>query len=83
MHTVQPLTSDMHRTPMSTVEKQGTISIIGLPPMFGSAKVLAWGGAATGDVAKKEGMREIYYSELETLSILMIWNEYTVHVYGK
>ena len=85
MHTVQPLTLDANHTPVSSVEKHGTISMIGLPPIprYGGAKLAAWGSAAIGAVAKKEGMQEVYYSDLEMLSILMIWNEYTVHVYGK
>jgi hypothetical protein len=38
---------------------------------------------AIGDVAKKAGMKEICFAELETLSVLRIWSQYTVHVYGK
>lgn len=88
MHTVQPLTRDANRSPISSVEKTGTITVVGLPMItrysgYNNAKLFAWGSAAIGDVAKKEGMQEVYYSDLETLSILMIWNQYTVHVYGK
>ena len=34
-------------------------------------------------IAKENGIETIYYADLETLSILGIWNQYTVHVYGK
>jgi hypothetical protein len=82
-HTWEPLTLDMHRTPVSQVEKEGTIKLVTFPPILGNYKLLAWGNAAIGDVAKKEGMQEVYYADLEYFSILRIWNEYTIHVYGK
>jgi hypothetical protein len=49
----------------------------------GDCKLIAWGSAAIGDRAKKEGMREVCYADLEIFSVLRVWNEYTVHVYGK
>ena len=82
-HTVQPLTLDMHRTPISNIEKEGSIQLISLPPLTGNYKLVAWGSAAIGEVAKKEGMKEIYYADLEIFSIFRVWNQYTVHVYGK
>jgi len=82
-HTREPLTLDMHGTPMTNVEKEGSLKLITFPPFSGDYKLLAWGSAAIGDVAKKEGMREVYYADLEIFSVLKIWNEYTIHVYGK
>lgn len=38
---------------------------------------------AIGDIAEQEGIETLYYADLETFSILGIWNQYTVHVYGK
>ncbi len=81
-HTIRPLTLDMHRTPVSNIEKSGSIKVIAWPPLF-SNNLVAWGSAAIGDVAKEQGMKEIYFADLEIFSILRIWNEYTVHVYGK
>jgi hypothetical protein len=82
-HTREPLTVDMHRTPVTSVEKEGSVKLISFPPIIGNYRLIAWGSAAIGDVAKKEGMQEIYYADLEVFSVLRIWNEYTVHVYGK
>ena len=42
-----------------------------------------WDSNAIGDIAKKHGIETIYYADIETLSVLTIWNQYTVHVYGK
>lgn len=82
-HTFQPLTLDMHRTPVGQTEKEGSIKMISFPWSNGINRLVAWDSAAIGDVAKKQGMQEIYYADVETFSILNIWNEYTIHVHGK
>ena len=41
-----------------------------------------WDSNAIGEIANKAGFREIYYADLETLSILGIWTQQIVHVYG-
>ncbi len=77
-HTYQPLSLDMHQTPVVQTEKAGNIKLI----QVGLAGV-AWDSAAIGDIAKKNGLTEIYFADLETFKVLGIWNQYTVHVYGK
>ncbi len=81
VHTFQPLTQDMHRTLVSAYEKTGTIRLITWP--LSNAPLVAWGSAAIGEVAKEQGMQEVYFADLEIFSVMRIWNEYTVHVYGK
>jgi hypothetical protein len=83
VHTVQPLTLNMDRTPVAAVEKSGSLKLITFPPLTGSYQLAAWDSAAIGDIAKKQGLQEVYFADLETLSILRLWNQYTVHVYGK
>ena len=82
-HTVQPLTVDMNHTPIAKIEKQGTMKVIAVPPIIWYAPLVAWGKTAIGEVAKQQGMKEVYYADIEIFSILRLWNEYTVHVYGK
>lgn len=77
-HTYQPLTPDMQKTPVVATEKTGDIKHIQV-----GCWGVAWDSAAIGDVAKKNGLTEVYFADMETLSILRIWNQYTVHVYGK
>jgi hypothetical protein len=77
-HTVAPLTLDLHRTSVVQTEKTGDIKHI----QFNWIGV-AWDSAAFGDIAKKNGMNELYFADLETLKVLGIWNQYTVHLYGK
>jgi len=42
-----------------------------------------WDSNAIGRIAREHGLSEVYYADLETLSILRVWNRYTVHVYGR
>ncbi len=77
-HTLSPLTLDMHHTPMIQNADQGDIKHIQVQ-MLG----VAWDSAAIGDIAKKHGMKDVYHADLETLRVLGIWNQYTVHVYGQ
>jgi hypothetical protein len=77
-HTYQPLTVDMHQTKVVDTEKSGNIKHISL-----NWASVAWDSAGIGDIAKKNGMNELYFADLETFSILRVWNQYTVHVYGK
>lgn len=77
-HTRHPLTVDLHRTSVVDSEKSGDIKHIAL-----RMPIAAWDSAAIGDIAKKNGLTEIYFADVETFSILTIWNEHTVHVYGK
>ena len=83
VHTVQPLTLNMDRTPVTSVEKTGSLKLITFPHTGGTTPLVAWDSAGIGDIAKKQGMDDVYFADLETLSILRIWNQYTVHIYGK
>lgn len=79
-HTVQPLTLDMHKTPVAATEKEGDIKHLVL---LSPALSVAWDSNAIGDIARKNGLKEIFFADLETLKVLGLWNQYTVHVYGK
>jgi len=95
-HTRQPLTLDMNRTMVVSTKGQGDIKHIELVwagLAWNSAAIggpleldwagVAWDSAAIGDIARKQGLKEVYFSDLEITSILNIWNQYTVHVYGQ
>ena len=77
-HTYQPLSRDMRNTTVVPTGADGNIKHIQI-----WAAGVAWDSAAIGDIAKKHGINELYFADLETFSILRIWNQYTVHVYGK
>ena len=77
-HTVEPLTHKTRPTTIVQDEKQGQVKHI----QFSYLSV-AWDSNAIGDIARKNGINTLYYADLETLSVLTIWRQYTVHVYGQ
>ncbi len=42
-----------------------------------------WDSNSFGDIARQNGFETVYFADLETLSILGIWTQQIVHVYGK
>jgi hypothetical protein len=44
---------------------------------------LLWDDNAIGALAKRAGFAEVYYADLQTVSILGIWTQYRVRVYGR
>jgi hypothetical protein len=79
-HTVAPLTLNHKTTPVTGTSRENDIKCISYPlSNFG----VMWGDAALGDIAREKGLQELYFADLETLSVLTIWRQYTVHLYGK
>ena len=44
---------------------------------------IQWDSNAIADAARKAGLTQVHYADLETLSVLGVWVQKTVHVYGK
>lgn len=42
-----------------------------------------WDSAAVADIAQKSGLKTLYYSDVEILRVLGVWNRYTLHLYGE
>lgn len=78
-HIVRPLDTNMHRTPtmVDSVRKGGT------KHLSYDVVDIYWGSNGIGDIARKNGLTDIYAADVETLRILGIWTKETVHVYGK
>ncbi|MBU1052381.1 MAG: hypothetical protein KKC46_00950 [Proteobacteria bacterium] len=77
-HITTPLDINADKTPIGPAEsKKGDIKHI-------HYRVdIKWDSNAIGDIAKQSGLNEVYFADIETLSILSLWSQYTVHVYGK
>jgi len=79
-HVTTPLDLDLNNTPVFTGRQQAG---------KGDTKTIRyyvqidWDSNAIGDIAKKAGLTEVHYADLETLSVLGIWTQKTVHVYGQ
>ena len=75
----QPLTTDFRNTPVvDGVNAKGDVKEIRYRFVE-----LAWDENAIGTLAKQAGFDEIYYADLQTFSILGIWTQRRVRVYGE
>ncbi len=78
-HTVKPLDPNMHGTEMVKNNGQGDIRQIAIQGIS-----VTWGDSAIGDIAKKNGLTELYYADRETLYVMFgLWHQEIVHVYGR
>jgi hypothetical protein len=75
-HTTEPLTTNFRATPIVSRGELGNIK------HFRYRLEAMWDSNAIGDVARARGLKRIHYADLETLSLLGVWNQYYVHVYG-
>lgn len=82
-HYTRPLTTHFDRTPVGDgFVAEGNVKDLNLRyNAFLFVRVL-WDENSIGSIAKQAGFSEIYYADLETFSVLGIWSQYSVHVYG-
>ncbi len=73
----------MSLTPSGVSEDEGSIRHLVLWPLGLWYLHFMWDSNAIGDIAKEHGIETVYYADLEELSVLGIWHEYTIHIYGK
>ncbi len=76
-HIRTPLDINMSQTPADGKNVHGDLKHF---PFYVD---VMWDSNAIGDIAKQNGIETVYYADLETLRILIFWNQYTVHVYGQ
>lgn len=76
--TTEPLTLNHHATPVVTNSAQGDVKHIQLN-WFG----VMWDRNGLGEIAREHGLKELYYADMEHLSVLTVWRQYTVHLYGR
>jgi hypothetical protein len=77
-HTVEPLTLNHHAAPAAGIDTQGDIKHIQVAWLG-----VMWGTDGLGELAREHGIKELYYADLEYLSVLTVWRQYKVHLYGK
>jgi len=44
---------------------------------------IEWGDQAIGEIARRHGIHTVHYADLETLSILGVWTQRWVRIYGE
>lgn len=76
-HNTEPLVIDFHETPAGQDAARGDTK------HFSYYVDVRWDENGIGEIARRTDMEEIYYADLETLSIFGIWTQRWVHVYGR
>ena len=77
-HTTVPLDVDFDATPTQPREAKGDVK------EFRYRLVdVQWDSNAIGEIALANGIDQVYYADMETLSLLGIWTQRIVHVYGR
>ena len=79
-HIVKPLDLNMDRTPVVSRTEAGDIKRFKVQGFYVD---LQWDSNAIGEIAKQHGLETVYYADLEVLTVLGIWTQQTVHVYGR
>ncbi|MBM4013707.1 MAG: hypothetical protein FJ293_01925 [Planctomycetes bacterium] len=84
-HTHAPLDLNLTATPVFTgFDQTGKSAVDHLNiPLTGVQLDLLWDSNAIGDVMRRNGLEEVHYADLETFNVLGIWQQYTVHAYGR
>ncbi len=77
-----PYTKDLKNTQSMVLHNKGKIIKI-KEPFSGYGMYAEFNSNAIGDIAKKHGMKKVHYADMEYFSILGIWREEVVHVYGE
>ncbi len=77
-HTIEPLSTDFDRTPVGETTAVGDVRQL----RYSSFEV-QWSSNAIGEIARRHGMQQVYYADLETLSVLGVWTQRWVLVYGR
>lgn len=77
-HTITPLPSDLRNTTSSDSTAMSDSKDFNY-----SYVRIVWGGYGIAEAAKAAGLQEVYFADLETLSVLGIWTQQWIHVYGK
>lgn len=77
-HSIRPLDIDFAATPAPGERGESTRRRLTLRSVE-----IEWASDAIGDAARRAGLRRIHCADLEELSVLGIWTERTIHVYGE
>jgi hypothetical protein len=79
-HATRPLTRNFDRTPVvEGSAAEGNVKEL----RYNGYLRIVWDDNAIGSLAQRAGFSQVYYADLETFSILGIWTQYSVRVYGE
>ena len=76
-YTTEPLTTNFNRTLIVDQKVSGSVKTL----QYNNYRI-DWGTMAIGEIAQRAGLDEAYYADVTTMTILGIWTQRWVHVYG-
>ena len=76
-HRIQPLMTDFASTPSGDERNAGDVKSVSY---YVSVE---WDENGIGDIARKNGLEEVFYADLEIISVLGYWEQRRVHIYGR
>ncbi len=83
-HTTQPLDTDFADTPVHEGGRGDSWKSLVIPLFYyPGALQFDWGDMSIANALSEAGIDTVHYADLETRSILGIWTERWVHVYGE
>jgi hypothetical protein len=81
-HYRKPYTLDLDETPVNFMEGGGKVILI-KEPFTGYGVSAEFNSNAMGDLAKRYGLKRIYWADMEYFHVLGIWKERRLHIYGE
>ena len=81
-HIRVPLSEDLVNSPAMVEHTRGMIVQV-KEPVSGYGFYAEWNSNAIGDVAKRSGLKKVYFADMEIFSVLGVWTYRKVHVYGE
>lgn len=75
--TTRPLMTDFDATPVAGDSSKGRVETVSF------YVDIKWGDAGIGEIARQEGIAEIYYADIQTITVLRYWRQDYVRVYGR
>jgi len=76
-HTTVPLDANYDATPVLGNTSRGDIKKLSYASFD-----IEWGDSGVGGIVERSQLAEVYYIDIEVLSVLGIWTQRWVHVYG-
>lgn len=79
-HTIEPLSVNFDKTPVAAAKGGGAKGDV---KHFRYYVDFMWNTNAIGEIAKENGIEEVYYADLEILRVAGVWAQYHVNIYGR
>ncbi len=77
-----PLTLDLNNTPVGSLSGEGKVIHIE-EPFTGAGMYSEFSTNAIADIAKKHGLKKVYFADIESFSILGIFRHQKLIIYGE